>query len=204
MPNCSRVTQGDATYLIVKNDGTLADYGLNAVCTHLGCVVPWNKRAGPRILPSLSLSRRQPTLERLALRRRAEAQSWVSAAVFASGSPAAGSRTTNTTPRHTTWVSRLAAAQGGEQVQVPVPRIAVQRRGQGGPRPGPAGARATPFLSDRYGAQRLDAAPLLRLAVALGLTRAKRVRFRWLAAFAAPSYAKHVVYQRVSRLQREL
>lgn len=35
--------QGDATYLIVKNDGTLADFGLNAVCTHLGCVVPWNK-----------------------------------------------------------------------------------------------------------------------------------------------------------------
>ena len=27
----------------MKNDGTLADYGLNAVCTHLGCVVPWNK-----------------------------------------------------------------------------------------------------------------------------------------------------------------
>ena len=45
------LSQGDATYLIVKNDGTLADYGLNAVCTHLGCVVPWNKRAGPRILP---------------------------------------------------------------------------------------------------------------------------------------------------------
>ena len=34
--------QGDATYLIVKADGTLTDYGLNAVCTHLGCVVPWN------------------------------------------------------------------------------------------------------------------------------------------------------------------
>ena len=27
----------------MKDDGTLADYGLNAVCTHLGCVVPWNK-----------------------------------------------------------------------------------------------------------------------------------------------------------------
>jgi len=34
--------QGDATYLIVKNDGSLANFGLNAVCTHLGCVVPWN------------------------------------------------------------------------------------------------------------------------------------------------------------------
>nr|Q5CC93.1 RecName: Full=Cytochrome b6-f complex iron-sulfur subunit 1, cyanelle; AltName: Full=Plastohydroquinone:plastocyanin oxidoreductase iron-sulfur protein 1; AltName: Full=Rieske iron-sulfur protein 1; Short=ISP 1; Short=RISP 1; Flags: Precursor [Cyanophora paradoxa]CAH04960.1 Rieske iron-sulphur protein [Cyanophora paradoxa] len=34
--------KGDATYLIVKEDGTLENYGLNAVCTHLGCVVPWN------------------------------------------------------------------------------------------------------------------------------------------------------------------
>ncbi len=34
--------KGDATYLIVKSDGTLESYGLNAVCTHLGCVVPWN------------------------------------------------------------------------------------------------------------------------------------------------------------------
>lgn len=34
--------KGDATYLIVKDDGTLEDYGLNAVCTHLGCVVPWS------------------------------------------------------------------------------------------------------------------------------------------------------------------
>merc|ERR1711966_188004 len=34
--------KGDATYLIVKEDGTLENYGLNAVCTHLGCVVPWS------------------------------------------------------------------------------------------------------------------------------------------------------------------
>ena len=34
--------QGDATYLVVENDGKLANYGVNAVCTHLGCVVPWN------------------------------------------------------------------------------------------------------------------------------------------------------------------
>ena len=34
--------KGDATYLIVKEDGSLEDYGLNAVCTHLGCVVPWS------------------------------------------------------------------------------------------------------------------------------------------------------------------
>lgn len=29
-------------YLIVKDDKTLEKYGLNAVCTHLGCVVPWS------------------------------------------------------------------------------------------------------------------------------------------------------------------
>eukprot|EP00873_Tetraselmis_striata_P035300 jgi/Tetstr1/455564/TSEL_042383.t1 len=33
--------KGDATYLIVKDDGTINDFGLNAICTHLGCVVPW-------------------------------------------------------------------------------------------------------------------------------------------------------------------
>merc|ERR1719215_160690 len=26
----------------LKEDGTLENYGLNAVCTHLGCVVPWS------------------------------------------------------------------------------------------------------------------------------------------------------------------
>jgi len=35
--------KGDATYLITKEDGTLEDFGVNAVCTHLGCVVPWSK-----------------------------------------------------------------------------------------------------------------------------------------------------------------
>merc|ERR1719379_2046176 len=34
--------KGDATYLIVKEDKTLESYGLDAVCTHLGCVVPWS------------------------------------------------------------------------------------------------------------------------------------------------------------------
>jgi len=35
--------KGDPTYLIVNKDKTLQNYALNAVCTHLGCVVPWNK-----------------------------------------------------------------------------------------------------------------------------------------------------------------
>ncbi|CAI5459411.1 unnamed protein product [Closterium sp. Yama58-4] len=34
--------KGDPHYLVVENDGQLAPYGVNAVCTHLGCVVPWN------------------------------------------------------------------------------------------------------------------------------------------------------------------
>jgi len=35
--------KGDATYLIVKENKELENYALNAVCTHLGCVVPWSK-----------------------------------------------------------------------------------------------------------------------------------------------------------------
>lgn len=34
--------KGDPTYIIVQEDKSIADFGLNAVCTHLGCVVPWN------------------------------------------------------------------------------------------------------------------------------------------------------------------
>ncbi len=34
--------KGDPTYLIVTEDEAIASFGLNAVCTHLGCVVPWN------------------------------------------------------------------------------------------------------------------------------------------------------------------
>lgn len=44
-PNTRALTQGlrgDPTYLIVKDDSTIETFGLNAVCTHLGCVVPWN------------------------------------------------------------------------------------------------------------------------------------------------------------------
>ena len=35
--------KGDATYLIVTDKLEIEKYGLNAVCTHLGCVVPWNR-----------------------------------------------------------------------------------------------------------------------------------------------------------------
>jgi cytochrome b6-f complex iron-sulfur subunit len=35
--------KGDATYLLLDENKVMADYALNAVCTHLGCVVPWNK-----------------------------------------------------------------------------------------------------------------------------------------------------------------
>lgn len=37
----SFLLQGDPTYLVVEADGTIGNYGVNAVCTHLGCVVPW-------------------------------------------------------------------------------------------------------------------------------------------------------------------
>ena len=34
--------KGDPTYLIVEGTDAITDYGINAICTHLGCVVPWN------------------------------------------------------------------------------------------------------------------------------------------------------------------
>ena len=43
--------KGDAHYLIVKEDGSLENYAINAVCTHLGCVVPWNRAANKYICP---------------------------------------------------------------------------------------------------------------------------------------------------------
>jgi cytochrome b6-f complex iron-sulfur subunit len=38
-------------YLIVKEDKTLENYGLNAVCTHLGCVVPWSAASNKFMCP---------------------------------------------------------------------------------------------------------------------------------------------------------
>lgn len=43
--------KGDPTYIVVESDSSLADYGLNAVCTHLGCVVPWNANENKFICP---------------------------------------------------------------------------------------------------------------------------------------------------------
>jgi cytochrome b6-f complex iron-sulfur subunit len=43
--------KGDPTYLIVAADHTIASYGINAICTHLGCVVPWNAAASTFICP---------------------------------------------------------------------------------------------------------------------------------------------------------
>ena len=34
--------KGDAYYIITTKENTLEKFALNAVCTHLGCVVPWN------------------------------------------------------------------------------------------------------------------------------------------------------------------
>ncbi|XP_022749076.1 cytochrome b6-f complex iron-sulfur subunit, chloroplastic-like [Durio zibethinus] len=54
-PRDRTLTQGlkvDPTYLVVEKDRTLATYGINAVCTHLGCVVPWNQAEKKFICPS--------------------------------------------------------------------------------------------------------------------------------------------------------
>jgi len=43
--------KGDPTYLIADNEQSLRSYGINAICTHLGCVVPWDAAAGKFICP---------------------------------------------------------------------------------------------------------------------------------------------------------
>lgn len=43
--------KGDPTYIVVTEDKTIANFGLNAVCTHLGCVVPWNTSEDKFICP---------------------------------------------------------------------------------------------------------------------------------------------------------
>ncbi|XP_050103701.1 cytochrome b6-f complex iron-sulfur subunit, chloroplastic-like [Malus sylvestris] len=43
--------KGDPTYLVVEKDKTLATYAINAVCTHLGCVVPFNRAENKFICP---------------------------------------------------------------------------------------------------------------------------------------------------------
>jgi cytochrome b6-f complex iron-sulfur subunit len=42
--------KGDPTYIVIESD-SIADYGLNAICTHLGCVVPWNASENKFICP---------------------------------------------------------------------------------------------------------------------------------------------------------
>ena len=46
-----RFFQGDPTYLIVNKEGAIESYGINAICTHLGCVVPWNPVRPAPVLP---------------------------------------------------------------------------------------------------------------------------------------------------------
>ena len=43
--------KGDPTYIVVTEENTIANYGISAVCTHLGCVVPWNGNEGKFICP---------------------------------------------------------------------------------------------------------------------------------------------------------
>jgi len=52
-PNDRELVQGlkgEATYLISTQDG-IKDFALNAVCTHLGCVVPWVRASNKFICP---------------------------------------------------------------------------------------------------------------------------------------------------------
>jgi cytochrome b6-f complex iron-sulfur subunit len=43
--------KGDPTYIVITENKEIASYGLNAVCTHLGCVVPWNVAENKFVCP---------------------------------------------------------------------------------------------------------------------------------------------------------
>jgi cytochrome b6-f complex iron-sulfur subunit len=43
--------KGDPTYIVVADGGSIVDYGINAICTHLGCVVPWNNAENKFMCP---------------------------------------------------------------------------------------------------------------------------------------------------------
>ncbi|CAN6453314.1 unnamed protein product [Victoria cruziana] len=42
---------GEPTYLILENDKTLAKFAINAICTHLGCIVPWEESENKFMCP---------------------------------------------------------------------------------------------------------------------------------------------------------
>lgn len=43
--------KGDPTYLVVTESNDIENYGINSICTHLGCVVPWNANEGKFMCP---------------------------------------------------------------------------------------------------------------------------------------------------------
>ena len=43
--------KGDPTYLIVEGSDAIGSFGINAICTHLGCVVPWSSSSNKFICP---------------------------------------------------------------------------------------------------------------------------------------------------------
>ena len=43
--------KGDPTYLVVEKADAISSFGINAICTHLGCVVPWSSGANKFICP---------------------------------------------------------------------------------------------------------------------------------------------------------
>jgi cytochrome b6-f complex iron-sulfur subunit len=45
------VSGGNPTYIVVDEQKEIAHYGINAICTHMGCVVPWDAGANKFICP---------------------------------------------------------------------------------------------------------------------------------------------------------
>ena len=90
----SQGLKGDPTYLIVNDGGGLESYGLNAVCTHLGCVVPWNQVCAPYSVSRMALSllcddpgreKVQVSMPWISIRWHWEGGAWTSSIVSRSG-----------------------------------------------------------------------------------------------------------------------
>eukprot|EP00953_Heterococcus_sp_UTEX-ZZ885_P021120 11792-Heterococcus_DN1.PRE.2 len=47
----TRGSKGEATYVMMDNEGRIMPFGLAATCTHMGCVVPWVRSENEFICP---------------------------------------------------------------------------------------------------------------------------------------------------------
>ena len=137
-PNDRELVQGlkgDATYLVSTADG-VKDFGINAVCTHLGCVVPWNVQANRFICPCHGLE--------LSRRKRCDPDSWPDTEL--------GSQS----KLQACWGRAVSGSSSCLcMCNLWSMRLPVRRERQGRPRPGAAVPGALPRRHQRWQGRRL-------------------------------------------------